>query len=85
MTKENVRKTTLREVKLFSGCCGIPNIVSLAEGEGRQAKISLRVRVHEFAGSARNEVGGVGSDATCRYMLQLAQAGRLLPLPQCHP
>ena len=53
-----------------------PNIVSLKEAFRRKGKLYL---VFEFVSKnllevLENEVGGVGSDATCRYMLQLAQA-----------
>jgi cyclin-dependent kinase-like len=73
--EENVRKTTLREVKLLR-MLRHPNIVSLKEAFRRKGKLYL---VFEFVSKnllevLENEVGGVGSDATCRYMLQLAQA-----------
>ena len=70
-----MRKTTLREVKLLR-MLRHPNIVSLKEAFRRKGKLYL---VFEFVSKnllevLENEVGGVGSDATCRYMLQLAQA-----------
>lgn len=73
--EENVRKTTLREVKLLR-MLRHPNIVSLKEAFRRKGKLYL---VFEFVAKnllevLENDAGGVGSDATCRYMLQLTQA-----------
>ncbi|KAH8095033.1 cyclin-dependent protein serine/threonine kinase [Aureococcus anophagefferens] len=73
--EENVRKTTLREVKILR-MLRHPNIVSLKEAFRRKGKLYL---VFEFVAKNLLEVletnpNGVGPDSMQRYMLQLCQA-----------
>mmetsp|Transcript_13362 Transcript_13362/g.46785 ORF Transcript_13362/g.46785 Transcript_13362/m.46785 type:complete len:590 (-) Transcript_13362:28-1797(-) len=73
--EENVRKTTLREVKILR-MLRHPNIVSLKEAFRRKGKLYL---VFEFVAKNLLEVletnpSGVGPDGMQRYMLQLCQA-----------
>ena len=72
--EENVQDDAARGQTTQDAAAPEHRVVEGSLSDGRGSSTSLEFVSKNLLEVLENEVGGVGSDATCRYMLQLAQA-----------